>query len=134
MAGLALGLVVLGVWLIAALRGGARAPEVQPARTVAAPPETPPSNRPTIAPPPPDAGHAEPPPPARVEPEAPVQNPRAFYQDRLDRERRELEHVRAITEKREHVDPGEQRSAEARLRELERKIRADEASLEKLPP
>jgi hypothetical protein len=133
-ASLGLGVIALGVWLLASLRGRQAPVEVPPARTVAAPPERqtipPGAPRGTIAPPPPDAGRVLPPAPERQE------NPRAFYQDRLDRERRELGEARQAAEvarKRPNVDPGEVRAMDTRVNDLERLIRADESRLEKAP-
>jgi type IV secretory pathway VirB10-like protein len=142
-AALGLGVIALGVWLLASLRGRYVPPappsiESPPAaRTIAPPPERMPpapppgmATRPAIAPPAPDAGHVEPPAPQR-------QDPRASVQDRLDRERRQLEEARAAADAargRPNADPGEVRATMTRVNELERQVRADEIRLEKSPP
>jgi hypothetical protein len=125
-AALVLAVAVVAAWLLFGLRAAgstASAPSVT-TPTLSAPPER--AAR-EVAPPPapsPSDEHAAPPPPERAQEQTPD-----YYRTRLDRERRELDHWRAVVDSHPR-DEGERRSAETKLQELERQIHADEIRLE----
>jgi hypothetical protein len=127
-AALVLAVAGSGAWLLFGLRSPSASAPPMTTPTLAAPPERAAREVAPPAAPPPSSDRAVPPPPQRAQEQTPD-----YYRIRLDRERRELDHWRAVVDSHPR-DEGERRSAEAKLQELERQIHADEIRLEQTAP